>query len=187
MMKTDLRIVKTETAIEGAFLELIEMKGYENVHLLDIAKRANVNRNTIYLRYGTKEDIVKKIIDKAFKKQLEELNTESLIKTRSNRRAVSDMFTSIFNVLSKDIEIYRIILTDFNLSGYTTYILNTIRSMIFVRVAETPKNRLIVEYVLRGAFGVIQNWIIYDTGSIEDNVKILTSLLVPNVHHLTYK
>ena len=186
-MNTDLRIIKTETAIEGAFLELIELKGYENVHILDIAKRANVNRNTIYLRYGTKEDIVKKIIDKAFSKQMEKLDTEAIINTRSNKRAVSNMFTSIFNVLSEDIEIYRIILTDFNLSGYTTYILNTIRGMIFQRVYDTAKNRLVVEYILKGTFGIIQNWIIYDAGSIEDNVKILTSLIVPNIRHLTYK
>ncbi len=186
-MKTDLRILKSETAIEGAFLELIEMKGYENVHLSDVAKRANVNRNTIYLRYGTKEDIVKKIIDRAFKKQLEELDTEALIKTKSNRRAINNMFESIFNVLSEDIEVYRIILTDLNLSGYTTYILDTIRSMIFQRVADNGKNRLIVEYILKGAFGVVQNWIIYDTGSAKDNAKILTSLIAPNIRHLTYK
>lgn len=186
-MSTDLRIIKTEAAIEGAFLELIELKGYENVHILDIAKRANVNRNTIYLRYGTKEDIVKKIIDKAFSKQMEKLDTEAIINTRSNKRAVSNMFTSIFNVLSEDIEIYRIILTDFNLSGYTTYILNTIRGMIFQRVYDNAKNRLIVEYILKGTFGIFQNWIIYDAGSIEDNVKILTSLIVPNIRHLTYK
>ncbi len=186
-MKEDLRISKTESAIEGAFLELIELKGYENVHIIDIAKKANVNRNTIYLRYGTKDDIILKILDKAIKKQVAELNTQSLIKTRNSKRSVYAMFNSIFNVLSNDIELYRIILTDANLSGYIENVFKMVRSMVMHNVVDTKKNRIVVEYILKGSYGIIQNWIIFDTGSIEENVKILTSLVVTNLRHLSFK
>ena len=186
-MKNDLRISKTESAIEGAFLELIELKGYENVHIIDIAKKANVNRNTIYLRYGTKEDIISKVLEKAFAKQIEELNTQSLIKTKNTRRSVNSMFNTIFNVLSNDIELYRIVLTDPNLSGYVENIFKMVRSMIMQRVNDTKKNKAVVEYILKGSYGIIQNWIIFDTGSIDENVKILTSLVVSNLRHLSFK
>ena len=43
----DLRIKKTKRAIENAMMELIELKGYSKVKLVDIANRAQVNRNTI--------------------------------------------------------------------------------------------------------------------------------------------
>ena len=46
IMKQNERKIETERKIENAFLELVELKGFENVHLVDIAKRANVNRNT---------------------------------------------------------------------------------------------------------------------------------------------
>ena len=72
-MKQDLRITKTEIAIEQAFLELIEERGFSNVHIVDIAKRANVNRNTVYLRYGTKEEIISAILKKTYKKQMSSL------------------------------------------------------------------------------------------------------------------
>ena len=68
IMKQNERKIETERKIENAFLELVELKGFENVHLVDIAKRANVNRNTVYLRYGTKEDIIAQILDKTFAK-----------------------------------------------------------------------------------------------------------------------
>jgi len=80
IMKKDLRIIKTETAIENSFLELIEEKGFANVQLNEIAKRANVNRNTIYLRYGTKEDIITAILNKSYNRILSDLDIEKLKK-----------------------------------------------------------------------------------------------------------
>ncbi len=186
-MVADLRIIKSEHAIENAFLELVEEKGFENVHIVDIAKRANVNRNTIYLRYGAKEDIIIKILDKAFAKQIDVLDTKSLINTKNSRRAITNMFNNIFNVLSSDIELYRVILTDNNLSGYVSHILNNVRAMMLTRMDDNRKDKIIVEYILKGAFGIIQNWIIYDTGSIEENVKILTTLVCANIRHISFK
>ena len=46
-MKEDLRVIKTKEAIKNAFISLIEEKGFENIKIIDIARRANVNRNTI--------------------------------------------------------------------------------------------------------------------------------------------
>ena len=61
-MKEDLRVVRTRNAIENAFISLIEEKGFENVKMVDIASRANVNQNTIYLHYETKEMIMERIM-----------------------------------------------------------------------------------------------------------------------------
>ena len=48
----DLRTFKTKRAIESAMMELIELKGYSKVKIIDIANKAQVNRNTIYLHYS---------------------------------------------------------------------------------------------------------------------------------------
>lgn len=186
-MKTDLRIVKTETAIENAFLELVEEKGFENVHLVDIAQRANVNRNTIYLRYGAKEDIIASILDKSFKEQLAKLDKESLMRTRYSKRAIQNMFTTIFTVLQSKIDMYRVVLTDPNLAGYIDLMINEVRKMILQGLKDDKKNKIMIEYIIKGVVGVIQTWIIYDIGSIEENVKIVSDLVVSNVRHLAFK
>ena len=185
-MAKDLRIEKTETAIEHAFLELIEEKGFVNVHLIDIAKKANVNRNTIYLRYGTKEDIITSIINRAFQSHIKELDVTSMIKSPISRRQMDKLFTAILYALNDEMELYRIVLTDPNLSGYIERLLSNIRKMMFTNLQETKKNRVVGEYILQGIYGVIKTWIIYDTGSIEDNVKILSSLVMSNVRHLAF-
>lgn len=187
MDKVDLRITKSEQAIEQAFLELVEEKGFENIHIVDIATKANVNRNTIYLRYGTKEDIIETMINKLFDEQLNQLDTEMIMKTRTSRKAIQNMFISIFSVLSKEIDVYRIILTDPNLLGYANKMIDKVRKMMLRVVQDTKKNKIIVEYLLKGAYGIITMWIIYDTGSIEENAKILSDLVISNARHLSFK
>lgn len=186
-MSIDLRIQKSEQAIEQAFLELIEEKGFENVRMIDIAKKANVNRNTIYIRYGVKEDIITSIVTKSFSRQFQDVDLSKLARPIISRRLVEMLFYSIFEALSNDIELYRIILTDPNLSGYLEKKLREIRKVMTQHIVDNKKNNLVVEYILQGVYGVIKSWIIYDTGSIEDNVKLLSNLVMSNARNLTLK
>ena len=58
----DLRVIKTKKAIQGAFIQLIKEKGYQNVSVSEIALKAKINRNTFYLHYDTKDDLIKKMM-----------------------------------------------------------------------------------------------------------------------------
>ena len=186
-MKEDLRVIKTKKAIEEAFISLVEEKGFENVKIIDIAQRANVNRNTIYLRYGTKEDIISSIVTKTFQKQFKNFSEQDLISVTATRRSTERLLTGLFEVLSGDIELYRIILTDQNLSGYLTLKLKRIKSSILESLKPTLKNELIIEYTVSGIFGIFRNWIIYDKGSIEENVNLISDLTVANIKKIQFK
>ncbi|WP_413379277.1 TetR/AcrR family transcriptional regulator [Paenibacillus taichungensis] len=56
--KTDLRILRTKQSVRKAFYELIQDKGYEAITIQDIADRAMINRNTFYLHYQNKPDLL---------------------------------------------------------------------------------------------------------------------------------
>jgi AcrR family transcriptional regulator len=56
--KTDLRVLRTKKFIRKAFYDLIEEKGYEGITIQDIADRAMINRNTFYLHYQNKPDLL---------------------------------------------------------------------------------------------------------------------------------
>jgi len=56
--KTDLRVLRTKQSIRKAFFELIQEKGYEAITIQDIADRAMINRNTFYLHYQNKPDLL---------------------------------------------------------------------------------------------------------------------------------
>ncbi|WP_098745614.1 TetR/AcrR family transcriptional regulator [Paenibacillus sp. EZ-K15] len=61
--KTDLRILRTKQSIRKAFYELIQEKGYEGITIQDIADRAMINRNTFYLHYQNKPDLLNTCMD----------------------------------------------------------------------------------------------------------------------------
>ena len=186
-MKEDLRVIKTRAAIENAFISLIEEKGFENVKIIDIANRANVNRNTIYLHYDSKEMIIEEIIDNIFTSGLHDFNMSSYLNSKINKKRIYDMFHKIFVIVNEHIELYRIILTDQNLSGYLTQKIKRIKSFVLESLKPTLKNEIIVEYVVSGVFGIFRNYIIYDKGSVDDNVKLITDLAITNMRHIQYK
>jgi len=58
MEKVDRRIRRTRNKLGQALRELIIEKSYEAITIQDIADRADVNRATFYLHFGTKEELL---------------------------------------------------------------------------------------------------------------------------------
>lgn len=63
MNNNDLRVIKSKKNIKNAFLELMAEKGYQNITVTDIAKKAMINRKTFYFHYETKESLYNEIAD----------------------------------------------------------------------------------------------------------------------------
>lgn len=61
--KVDPRVRRTKQMLREALIELIAEKGYDAISVLDITKRATLNRGTFYLHYRDKEDLLTQTID----------------------------------------------------------------------------------------------------------------------------
>lgn len=59
---TDLRIRRTDIAIQNAFIELIGEKSFAATTVTQIANQALINRMTFYKHYADKYDLAKKMI-----------------------------------------------------------------------------------------------------------------------------
>ncbi len=62
--KIDKRVRKTQEALRDALLQLIVERGYEKTSVQDILDRADVGRATFYLHYGSKEDLLRRSLDR---------------------------------------------------------------------------------------------------------------------------
>lgn len=60
---TDLRVVRTRQMIKNAFLELMEEVGFAKITVEGITKKAFISRNTFYLHYTDKYDLLNSIED----------------------------------------------------------------------------------------------------------------------------
>lgn len=62
--KTDKRVRKTQEALRDALLDLIVERGYEKTKVQDILDRADVGRASFYLHYRSKEDLLRRSLDR---------------------------------------------------------------------------------------------------------------------------
>ncbi|MDO5388578.1 MAG: TetR/AcrR family transcriptional regulator [Clostridia bacterium] len=108
--KTDLRVLKSKAAIRSAFLELMTEKGYSNITITDIAKRAVINRKTFYMHYESKERLYDEITDELLKILLPSVILEDMqgLKGKDQRKIVTYLLLKIkehkevFNILIND-------------------------------------------------------------------------------------
>jgi AcrR family transcriptional regulator len=61
----DLRVRRTRSLLQKAFIELTIEKGFTEVTVRDITERAMVNRSTFYHHYVDKYDLLSQHIDEA--------------------------------------------------------------------------------------------------------------------------
>ena len=185
-MKKDLRVVKSRAAIENAFINLVEIKGFQSITIKEIAEKANVNRNTIYLNYGTKEDILESIVKMSFEKHFGQINSDYLRQIGLNRRKIERVFKNLFNVVDENIELIRILLVDQSATGYLQTEMVKLRKGLEEIIKPSDLNRIKVAFLLNGVLGVLSNYIKFATGTAEENIKILTDLTLSNLRHISY-
>jgi len=56
--RKDRRVQRTRRMLQGALVQLLKERAYDDVTIQDIAERANLGRTTFYLHYRTKEDLL---------------------------------------------------------------------------------------------------------------------------------
>jgi len=61
---SDLRVVRTRTAIQDAFTSLVSERGFDAVTVRDITERAMVNRATFYRHFRDKHDLMRWVTDR---------------------------------------------------------------------------------------------------------------------------
>lgn len=180
----DLRTIKTTQAIENSMMELIEIKGFSKIKIIDIAKRAQVNRNTIYLHYQSKEDIILTILDKHHGELNIEQKILDFIKSKGQKDDIRAIFSNLINGIDNNIELYRILLTDHSLTGFLSYRVNKWRENLLKGVNKTPKNQIYMDYMISGVNGVISKWVIYASTKIDDVIDELTEIIFDGLNKI---
>lgn len=185
-MKQDLRVVKSRSAIENAFINLVEIKGFQNITIKEIAEKAMVNRNTIYLNYGAKEDILESIVNSSVEKYFGTIDSNYFKTIGINKKNIENFYKNLFKAVDENIELYRILLTDQSSSGYVQTVLAHLKKELLNLFKPTEMNKMKMSFLTNGVFGVVGSYIKFATGTAEENIKILTDLTVSNLRHIAH-
>ncbi|WP_342046134.1 TetR/AcrR family transcriptional regulator [Bacillus sp. OTU530] len=161
--KVDLRILKTRKAIKEAFLTLLQTKGYERITIQDIADEAMINRNTFYLHYVDKPDLMEYLCQES----MEKLNVcfDLDMKDKDIHAIDKEMFISslseMFKAIEANIVFFRTMLSQNGQPNFSTYLKEALKDFILSGIGDhNQKMKVGLEYIISGLVGVICMWIL---------------------------
>lgn len=186
--KEDLRVIKTKSIIKKNFIELANNIGYQKITVKDLCDKALINRNTFYLHYQNKDDLVREMIDETINKykiQFIPLVAQFFINiSTKDIEGFSKNIESLLNLLYEDIEFYRIILTDDYLTGYFRSVEQSYEKNIMQYLnIKTNKAKLIFRYMMSGCAGILTDWMVKNTLPIKETANIIAKLALENVYY----
>lgn len=180
----DLRIKRTQKAIKESFFSLVEEKGFEHISVKDITDKAMISRNTFYLHYEDKYDLLNKICDDLMRKLFfgvgKQLRREQKLKIDIDSAARIMKIGS--SIISEDKEAYRILLT----SSGSDFIIKKIQDIIR-RALDLIKDDIdgisdfSSEYIVSGMTGLIKYQVTRNTDEPEVDFYSFASLHLGNI------
>lgn len=160
--KIDLRIIKTRKAIKESFLTLIQTKGYDRITIQDIADQAIINRNTFYLHYVDKPDLMEKLciehidlLNVCLPEYIEDVQNQ-------DPSFMVIALKNLFLVIEEHIVFFRTMLTYEIQPSFSSYLKEHFKKIILSGI-DTPSDNLKIqislEYMVSGLVGAISLWI----------------------------
>lgn len=162
--KVDLRVRRTNKMIRAALIALMQEKRFDDITVKDIADRAFVNRNTFYLHYRDKNDLLKSICAD----RLEDWHRIIAQPREGNEQwHFRPLIIDALQEISQKRPFYRTMLD----SSGTTYFVDQLKSEIRAQMLDilgisNPdyQTSFCVEYVVNGFLGAVRFALEQDTG-----------------------
>ena len=80
-MKTDRRVRYTQRVLKESLIEILQERPIERVTVKEICDRADVNRSTFYVHYGSPQELLESIVKELYEKIKEKKNDFADIRT----------------------------------------------------------------------------------------------------------
>lgn len=160
--KTDLRILKTRKAIKIAFLTLIHTKGYERMTIQDIADEAMINRNTFYLHYVDKIDLMESLCQDSIAQLNVCINLEMKDVDEMNKALFTTILAETFRVIESDFVFFKALLSENGYPNFANHLKESLKNLMLTGIEKSTfssNNIVALEYMISGLVGVICMWI----------------------------
>jgi len=109
MKKIDLRVQKTNNALQTAFRKIAKTTSYRNITVKALTETAGINRKTFYLHYDSIEDFSNTVVDEIADKLLQVISDEPLKETLSKPGYIID---HVFDFFGESRDFYTFLMTE---------------------------------------------------------------------------
>lgn len=168
----DLRIKRTQKSIKEAFFELIEEKGFDHISVKDITDKAMISRNTFYLHYNDKYDLLNRICDElVFKLFLgvgKQLRRETR-KLRVDTYGAASVIKMGVKTIEEDREAYRILLSSSSSNLLEQKLQQAIRRALDLISQDIEGiSEYSLQYIISGTCGIIRYHATHEASNLDN-------------------
>jgi AcrR family transcriptional regulator len=178
IVKIDRRILKTRTEIKRVFLELLQIKEFEDIKVTEIAEQANIARKTFYLHYIDKYDLLDSIIDahiselkkaSAYSKEIDYNEAEFLW-----FKYIEENFNFFSKMLgSKSTEYFR--------NQFLIFLIDDINNDMKTLIKNEKDREVAVNFFSYGALGLLEWWLNSDYPENAEEISKRTGALYKSI------
>lgn len=175
----DLRITRTQRLIKEAFYDLIKEKGFEHITVKDITERAMISRNTFYLHYADKFELLNKQCDELMRTLF--FNVGRQLRTVQREDLTVDGVASVISrgirTVDGDKAYYSILLNDVSADILTNKMTDTIKSSLeYIKKDIGQLNDFQLTYIVSGMTGLIKYYVTNGVEDIDEECRIFSNL-----------
>ncbi|HBF9035024.1 TetR/AcrR family transcriptional regulator [Clostridioides difficile] len=165
----DRRTIRTKKMIRSALAELIDEKGFNNISVTDLTQRADINRETFYLHYVDKYDLLERIeneIIQEIEEETKHLDSSNMMEIDTSSEPLPFM-VKLFEYFRKNSVIIKSILGPKGDPTFERKIKKFIETNLFEKQKLINFNideaiiseEYFIQYILSADLGVIQYWL----------------------------
>ncbi|MEM9775720.1 MAG: TetR/AcrR family transcriptional regulator [Chloroflexota bacterium] len=155
--KLDRRVVRTRKMLAAALLELMQEKNFDEITITDITERADMNRATFYLHYGTKEELLYKSLEERFDKLVQSIEKSMATPESGYIWEESTYDRLVFEHVAENVDLYKVILDQNGMGAIIHRIIDYIAAVAYrTAIEQVPdefKPQIPIEIISRHVAG----------------------------------
>ena len=193
MEKVDLRILKSKTALQNAFIELLNTKNFSKITVDELCKLASVNRMTFYNHYHDKydlfDDIIKKTRESIVEKFLEYAQNDFTIANAPNLIYKISELVLDECIIHKDIILSlknddEASLIQFIISNALSDSITRVLQLLITKEDKINKIPLLSVFLTGGISSLIIHWLENDKNYKREDLNILIKNLITHCYQI---
>ena len=127
--KLDRRVLRSRRQLSAALLELMHEKPFDEITIKDITDRADMNRATFYLHYGTKEELLFKSLESRFDLLVQKIEAD-ITSNPDNPIWSDDTYDRlVFEHVAEHVDLYKVLLSYNGFGGIIHQIIDYIANV----------------------------------------------------------
>lgn len=177
----DLRIKRTQGAIKDSFFHLIKDIGFEKISVKNLTEHAMISRNTFYLHYSDKYDLLKKICDEMIRNLFFRVGKQVRRIQKKDAPITFDDIAFIISIglkaIDEEREEYKILFG----SSSCDILIERLSAVItrFLDLFTQPFDgidNLSTQYIVNGLIGIIKYYVMNDVENIDEKCLAFAKL-----------